>query len=1315
MKKLISLLLTAAMIFIVTAALSEKSCRKLTVMVYMCGSNLETYHGSASKDLKEMMAAETGEDVSVLAMVGGSEFWDLDYDTEYTHIVEISGGKQETVCRYEKMNMGEAKTLTALVDWALENRPAEEYALILWDHGGGPLEGLCRDELFYPDYLTMEELTEALEPFLWDEELKWIGFDACLMSTVEVASALAPYTRYMIASEETEPASGWNYAFLNGIENDADGAATGRRIIDSYFESLEGSKDTLTMACVDLSRIGDVGARMDSFFRPIAETMNPESFRQLSGLRLSAVSFGKGMRDLGANGYDLVDLMDLVEHYQEGEADAGVREALDQAVVYSRSNEENACGLSVYHPYLNKDKYLSQWKTDYLRQSFSSGYLRYVERFGAFLTGDSTVDWAHLKTGYHGHDENEVHHFSLQLTPEQQEEFLYAQLVILQDPWGKIEPDAEGHPANEGGSLKLVDMEEARITEDGTLIAEYSGRTLYVMNENNEVIAGPVDYFLGTGGDNRIYTLTQYYDKRGLLESGKIEGHVDVLYGCEVDTETGDVKIVQARVYDPITDSYTNRVEFSEDRYTSLWFHDLLRYVPQTDRTIPDFSRWELWRGYYAHSIVLPAKWHFRMGDYCQPEKLYAMFRITDTRQNTVSSIPVRISNPDEQKCVLMPDTFETEQFSARISAEVHNTNFEPYLEFEIEFTNKTEKKIDATISRIVLNENRTYQTVYSGGISLFLQPKEKTIRKETVKAYNLTDLNEITQIDAVLDVRVLETKETESYPVSIAVRNCDVSAFAPRDYPVLAEYDGNGLLWELLSLEQSKDGYLRGLIRVQNQTEEIRSLSYEPAFNDFLPGTSYDFNSKLTVEIQPQTCTYLSLQNENWKTVSSTIAGQYAVMSRTADHLLESQGIQKIETMTLYTETDTVVFALSDPVVLSGARMETIKPVTILEGDVSIALEGILITDNEIALLLLCRNDTDQKVNLRMSNAEINGQTAPDTYFLADMPPFTRGATFVKLKTPDLDTADGGTKKLRLSFRNSLAHPTGTAEIVFSKDIVPESTENRWVETDHTQISPTRWDKTPLLLSEKIIVPEQQTETVLLKTPLTEDEAGKVNKAEAKVCFLLESEEGFTAQEIVSLTLEKGQDGQYEANYSGLAAMIDNTLIRTTETQYERGNTYIYLEKLYLYDNKKDYDPAEATQSLSLPRGFSQHVNISTYMDISSGYSQLVKHRTIVYDDRNNTYAVNCLVTAAAILATERPTIVFRLNEDKTYTITNHKEVITLPVKDTLQPVLVPVSELREGRLCAVYDIQFNDGTKKKTIVEWETGEILYDMIILK
>lgn len=39
-----------------------------------------------------------------------------------------------------------------------------------------------------------------------------IGFDACLMAMYEVGSALAPYTKYLVASELLEPGHGWDYA-----------------------------------------------------------------------------------------------------------------------------------------------------------------------------------------------------------------------------------------------------------------------------------------------------------------------------------------------------------------------------------------------------------------------------------------------------------------------------------------------------------------------------------------------------------------------------------------------------------------------------------------------------------------------------------------------------------------------------------------------------------------------------------------------------------------------------------------------------------------------------------------------------------------------------------------------------------------------------------------------------------------------------------------------------------------------------------------------------------------------------------------------
>ena len=39
----------------------------------------------------------------------------------------------------------------------------------------------------------------------------FVGFDACLMATYEMAAHMASYADYMVASEELEPGIGWNY------------------------------------------------------------------------------------------------------------------------------------------------------------------------------------------------------------------------------------------------------------------------------------------------------------------------------------------------------------------------------------------------------------------------------------------------------------------------------------------------------------------------------------------------------------------------------------------------------------------------------------------------------------------------------------------------------------------------------------------------------------------------------------------------------------------------------------------------------------------------------------------------------------------------------------------------------------------------------------------------------------------------------------------------------------------------------------------------------------------------------------------------
>ena len=194
MKKIILFILTVILFCVLVPASAQAPERRLTLMIYMCGSNLESSYGSASADIQEMLAAAPGLDgATVLVMTGGSTSWATGYDAGQTQITELGKRGMRVVWRSDALNMGAPETLTQLLRFGVTQYPAQDYALIMWNHGGGPLEGVCWDELFSMDRLSLSELTGAIAAAGMPQKLSWIGFDACLMSSIEVACALEPY------------------------------------------------------------------------------------------------------------------------------------------------------------------------------------------------------------------------------------------------------------------------------------------------------------------------------------------------------------------------------------------------------------------------------------------------------------------------------------------------------------------------------------------------------------------------------------------------------------------------------------------------------------------------------------------------------------------------------------------------------------------------------------------------------------------------------------------------------------------------------------------------------------------------------------------------------------------------------------------------------------------------------------------------------------------------------------------------------------------------------------------------------------------
>jgi uncharacterized protein (TIGR03437 family) len=107
-------------------------------------------------------------------------------------------------------DMGDPAELAAFIAWAKANYPAEHYALILSAHGDGwkswgPDESSVKNG--EGDFLYMGELSTALQ----GQHLDLIGFDSCLMASIEVADQVRTSADYLLASEELVPGYGFPY------------------------------------------------------------------------------------------------------------------------------------------------------------------------------------------------------------------------------------------------------------------------------------------------------------------------------------------------------------------------------------------------------------------------------------------------------------------------------------------------------------------------------------------------------------------------------------------------------------------------------------------------------------------------------------------------------------------------------------------------------------------------------------------------------------------------------------------------------------------------------------------------------------------------------------------------------------------------------------------------------------------------------------------------------------------------------------------------------------------------------------------------
>ncbi len=378
--------------------------KNYTIMVYMIGSNLESANGAASADIREMLDSGIDfTDTNLILYTGGSQRWTSEIPCDRNCVIdvslapEVSGqtSQEQTspsqrgwvvASTAKNADMGASQTLSEFVNFTLENYPAEHYALILWDHGGGPLWGYGSDELFYGDGLLLEEMRQAMEetPFATNhpasrgQKLEFVGFDACLMGSVENMFIWQEYANYYVGSEELEPGDGWDYHFLSIFNKTDDPAAITSAIVDAYGAYYEAKQSEYyhpdcTLSAADLSKLPAVKAALDALGQALAENVEAGAYAKIRIAREAAKSFGVigSEEDRSLLSYDLVDVHDLAGGLSEmvGAEAAGpnaegisswaeaLRAAADALIIKNYSNIDGAGGVSVYFPSSNKTQY----------------------------------------------------------------------------------------------------------------------------------------------------------------------------------------------------------------------------------------------------------------------------------------------------------------------------------------------------------------------------------------------------------------------------------------------------------------------------------------------------------------------------------------------------------------------------------------------------------------------------------------------------------------------------------------------------------------------------------------------------------------------------------------------------------------------------------------------------------------------------------------------------------------------------------------------------------------------------------------------
>ena len=189
----------------------------------------------------------------------------------------------------------------------------------------------------------------------------------------------------MIASEESEPGTGWYYTnWLTELSENTSISTVdlAQTLIDDFISaSRQASPNaTVTLSVVDLAELnGTVPDAFSNFATSTTELIKSDNYKQVADARAGVRQFAQQSR---INQVDLVDLADRI-----GTKDSkALSKALKECVKYNRSSISRCYGLSIYFPYETTSS-VSSAVASYNALGMDDDYTKCIQSFASLEYG----------------------------------------------------------------------------------------------------------------------------------------------------------------------------------------------------------------------------------------------------------------------------------------------------------------------------------------------------------------------------------------------------------------------------------------------------------------------------------------------------------------------------------------------------------------------------------------------------------------------------------------------------------------------------------------------------------------------------------------------------------------------------------------------------------------------------------------------------------------------------------------------------------------------------------------------------------------